>query len=345
MILVLVVWLLVGWVRSQQDAVASHDRERRAHLKRRMLERLAKRGLEMEERQNVARDLLARVNDHLTTIRSAASPPSGSQRQNHHSLYRDSNMSHNVRQVASQLIEERPTYPEILAYAEAYPELRLSADYSRHEVITEEEEEETRKRVLNEYLAEEDLPEQMRDQREAASYSPSRQKKIDRQRRREEQRRENRRKRGQKKRKRTENKRRLKQIDPEIQSLVDHTELNFHEEGDEKYIDCCPSKLVTVKKAVGKGRNYRALQIKPSHQYFHERVCLEEYKDKECLFPSKALRKGTITRCVQQYSYSQALARMYNTSEEWKLDFIETMSGCSCQVSVTHKKKKRKRKR
>lgn len=311
-----------------------------------MLERLAKRGLEMAERQIVAEDLLARVKDHLTTIRSAA-PPSASQRHHHHTLHRDSNMSHNLRQIPSQLIEERPTNAEILAYSEDYRELKLSTDYTpQEEVIAEDEEEETAKRVLREYLAEEvQLPEQMRDQREAASYPLSQGGRRNGRRRKEERKQERQKRRGQKKRKREENKRRLKKIDQKLQRLVDNTEISFHEEGDEKYIDCCPSKLIVVQKTVGKGRDHLARSINPSHNEFHERVCLEGYEGKECIFPARTLRGGTITRCVQEYSYSQALARPYNSSEQWKLDYIKTKSGCSCQVNVTHKKKKRKRKR
>ncbi|XP_037799409.1 uncharacterized protein LOC119594420 [Penaeus monodon] len=87
------------------------------------------------------------------------------------------------------------------------------------------------------------------------------------------------------------------------------------------------------------------MDISASHQLFYERVCLEGYEGKECVIPPRTLRRDVTTRCHQQYSYTQAIARPYESDGDYKQDFIKIRSGCSCQISVTQKKKKRKRKR
>ena len=115
----------------------------------------------------------------------------------------------------------------------------------------------------------------------------------------------------------------------------------------ERYIECCPSKLITTNKTVGTQHlTNRAVYIKPEHSLFLERICLKEVEGKECIFPARSLKRGVVTRCAQQYSYSQAIVRPYNGSaNEWVSDFIQVYSGCSCQVNVTPKKKKKKKKR
>ena len=110
-------------------------------------------------------------------------------------------------------------------------------------------------------------------------------------------------------------------------------------------MDCCPSKLLVVEKNVGKARDYHAYEIHPNHKFFYERVCLEEYQNKTCNFPQKTVRKGVKSRCRQELSYSQALVRPYKEDSEWKIDYVEVRSGCSCQVLAPRRKKKRRRKR
>ncbi|KAK8751420.1 hypothetical protein OTU49_017503 [Cherax quadricarinatus] len=380
MILVLVVWLLVGWVRSQHDATASSERARRAHFKKRILERLVERGIKVSELENLAEELLARVDHHLATTTNhhldtttnhhlatttnhhlattdyhhlvgttQTSQPFRHKRDHLNSQPREPHLQHSVNRTPSQLIRERPSFAEIQAYAEVYPELKEVVDNHRQEVtkieeIIEEVDDKQVTRAMEQQLFVAELVEQMRDKRQTPLTSRE-VRNRDRRRRRQEQRQERQRKREEKKSKRNKKKKKRAKFDPKVENMIDQDVITVYGEGGEKYIDCCPSKSVIVKKIVGKADDNHAMEIHANHQHFYERVCLDEYLGKECIFPVKALRKGTVTRCVQQYSYSQALSRTYQSDEEWKMNNVEVKTGCACQVSVKRRNKKRKRKR
>ncbi|XP_069182430.1 arginine and glutamate-rich protein 1-like [Procambarus clarkii] len=365
MILVLVVWLLVGWARSQHDAPATHERARRAHLKRRMLERLAERGMKMSERESMAEELLARLDYHLASTpaqqhhladtpdhlgsTTSSTQPFRHKRDHLTTHQRERHTPHPAHHPPSQLIREPPSFTEMQAYAEVYPELEELVEDGQpevpkiEEVIADVEDEELRRAMEQQFIVAE-LLEQMRDKRQTP-LTPQEIRDRERRRRRQERREERKRKRDEKKGKRNDRKKKRVKLEPRVEHMIKQEEIKLYDEGGEKYIDCCPSKLVIMKKVVGKGRNNRAMDIHAEHQVFYERVCLDEYLGKECIFPVKALRRGTVTRCGQQYSYSQALTRTYMSDEDWKMDMVEVKSGCSCQVSVKRKNKKKKRKR
>lgn len=127
-----------------------------------------------------------------------------------------------------------------------------------------------------------------------------------------------------------------------VRSLIKRKEISLTDIDGEEYLECCPSKIIVVEKQVGKDRNNHAVEVNPSQKYFYERVCHDDVKNKECLFASKAINKKLNTRCVQQFSYVQALVRPYRTKLNWRLDYIHVQSGCSCHIGIARKKKKAK---
>ncbi|KAG7160054.1 hypothetical protein Hamer_G020852 [Homarus americanus] len=311
-----------------------------------MLERLAERGIKLAERESMAEELLSRLEHHHLASTTTEPPQFRHKRDHLGSFLRDSHSSHHQQRTPSHLLQEQPVYPEMLPYSEAYSELEELVDDTRQdvarieEVIAEVEEEEVSRAVQHQFLVA-GLLDQMRDKRQTSR--PSREERRQaRQRRREERQRRREEKKG--KRNEKKRKKRLK-LPPGVESLIRDSTIELHDEDGEKFIDCCPTKRIFVKKMVGKARDNRAMDIEENHQQFEEHVCLEEYEGKECIFPVKALKRGTVTRCVQQYSYSQALTRPYQSNKDWKYGYVQTRSGCSCQVSVKRKNKKKKRKR
>merc|ERR1739842_168708 len=117
------------------------------------------------------------------------------------------------------------------------------------------------------------------------------------------------RRREDKKRKRERKKKKKKKNDdPRMETLLEMEDAQVMVTvNDEIYIECCPSKLITTNKTVGTQHlTNRAVYIKPEHSLFLERICLKEVEGKECIFPARSLKRGVVTRCAQQYSYSQA---------------------------------------
>ncbi|XP_064094306.1 UPF0430 protein CG31712-like isoform X2 [Macrobrachium nipponense] len=334
-----VVWLFVGWVRSHQDGPAQDDRDRRAYQRRRMLERLALRGYEARERERLAAELLARLESHHT---STSSPLWRQQPDHHRSLSRPN----------SQMFQDAP-YLEVASFDQVYPQLEVLRE---EEVETQVEEEpefakvsmelEETKDVLRQFLIREMFPDKTKTRRHVAeetltelttrrSSTREERKKLKE---------EKRRKKEEKKKKRANKKNKKRKQEQEFKSYLRNQNISIHEVDGESFFDCCPSKMIVVQKAVGKASNNRAVEIMETQDTFYERVCLDEVLDKECIFPARSLKKGVVTRCAQEWSYSQAFSRPYDSAEEFKVSHIQVRSGCSCQVSLTHKKK-RKRKR
>lgn len=163
-------------------------------------------------------------------------------------------------------------------------------------------------------------------------------------------RRDERKQENQKKRERSKELRKVKRIRRrryrEVRKMINDTIELYEDKDGTRYIDCCPSVLISINKPIGKNRTHHAVAIKVDSQAFTERVCMDGFEGKECIFPASALRPEVTTRCVQQFSFSQALYRpLKSDKDEWTHGSIEVRSGCSCQVSINHKKKKRKRKK
>ncbi|XP_068205745.1 UPF0430 protein CG31712-like [Palaemon carinicauda] len=335
---VLVVWLLVSWVRSHQDGPTQDDRDRRAYQRRRMLERLALRGYEARERERLAAELLARLESHHTSTSS----PLWRQQPDH----QRSPSRHN-----SQVFQDAP-YLEVVSFDQVHPELEVLRE---EEVETQVEEEpefakvsmelEETKDVLRQFLIREIFPDKTKTRRHVAEETLTEQ--TTRRSAREERRRlkeEKKRKKEEKKKKRANKKNKKRKPDREFVSYLRNQNISIYDVEGDYFFDCCPSKLIVVQKAVGKAPNNHAVEIMETQDTFYERVCLDEVLDKECIFPARSLKKGVVTRCAQEWSFSQAFSRPYDSMEEFKVSHIQVRSGCSCQVSLTHKKK-RKRKR
>lgn len=211
--------------------------------------------------------------------------------------------------------------------------------------MEEEIEEQQQSEIMNQYLLREELRDLMRNKRgevpEETIPQDGRNRRRNRKRLQQER---------QERRESISNKRRKrkKKLAREVRRMINAGNITLHEdeESGEQYIDCCPSRDEYVNVTIGKTDKNRAVEIHPGFPYFRERVCLPHIENKECIFPRQSLRPGVVTRCKQQYSYSQALSRMYlSTEEDWKIHFIKLKSGCSCQVAVNHKKKKRRKRK
>lgn len=175
------------------------------------------------------------------------------------------------------------------------------------------------------------------DSKTKGDFSPKelkRLKKMERQKRREEKKKKREKQKG--KRRKNNNKR--------LHQILKNKDVQLHEVDGKEYLDCCPSKFIVVEKQVGKDRNNHAVEVRPSQQYFYERVCLPDIEGKECVFPAKSLRKGVETRCAQEFSFVQAQVRPYRSDLEWQLDYIHVRSGCACQVNVSSKINKKNKK-
>lgn len=196
--------------------------------------------------------------------------------------------------------------------------------------------------MLQQYRITEDLDDLTRNKREKARSERRRSRKNRRSERKEECR-----KRRERCKQLRKIKRRRKKRDRKVKEMVGNATIQLHEDADgTKYIDCCPSVLISVNKTYGKSReNHVTMEIKPGHEAFTERLCMEGFENKECIIPASALKPEVSTRCIQQYSYSQAFIRPKDSDDDWQVGSIQVGSGCSCQVSINHKKKKRKRKK
>ncbi|KAK4329122.1 hypothetical protein Pmani_000502 [Petrolisthes manimaculis] len=367
MIIVLVACLLMGWVRSQESSASL--RSRRLQIRRRVLERLAERGLSEEEREIVAEEIMARLDSHMGSSPPQQQPPPPPPQppssttttttphthhhNNNHHHYNHNTPSHNnqhsrlpasLELAASRLIDERPSFQEIVSQIGPFPDLE-------EQELQEEMEEEQQSGLVNQYISrEEQLRELLRNKRgevpeEAASSLSSSQEGRNRKRGRKsrwQQERE-----GRRDAIRNNRRKRKKKLAREVRRMINAGNITLHEdESGEQFIDCCPSRDEYVNVTIGKTDKNRAVEIHPGFPYFRERVCLPHIENKECIFPRQSLRSGVVTRCKQQYAYSQALSRMYlSTEEDWKIHFIKLKSGCSCQVAVNHKKKKRRKRK
>lgn len=360
MILVLVVWLLMGWVRSQEGGADTTSRQRRAHQKRITMKKLADRGLSLAEQERMTKEILARL-DYYASSTVATIPTTTTttttnplhllhHRHRHHHQLRPYNLhlSPRAARLAEEMVDEQPPQgshlrysQEFLQYEDSPPENDLLAE--EVEVMEEEEEEEEEVDVMQQYRLAEELDDLTRNKREKVGAKERRRSCKNR---RNERRQECRKRRQRCKQLRLV-KRRRKMRYREVEKMLNDTIPVFVDHSGIEYIDCCPSELKSFNKTVGKSRSHETMEIKPGYEAFTERLCLEGFRDKECIIPGNALQPEVSTRCVQQYSYSQALVRPLNSTDdvEWMVGSIQVGSGCSCQMSTNHKKKKRKRKR
>ncbi|XP_047474480.1 uncharacterized protein LOC125028910 [Penaeus chinensis] len=338
MTLILVVWQLASLVRSEHDVSAAPERSRRAQLKIRMLERLAERGLEAAEREEAAEELLARLDAHTTTEFPHFPRYPRPQPLKHHS-----SLSPRLEEAAKRLALDPPEAEVPPPFVPVFPSDDEEADEAKVEAIEAAEEARELERVRL-YLQDEVA----HDRQVLASTGllkampdATRQRRVQRSHRRKEKKK----KRDSKKKKREGRKKQNRKLDQKFRKRLETEDVPITMEDGEQFYDCCPSKVVVKEIKVGKSRDNYAMDISASHQLFYERVCLEGYEGQECVFPPRTLRRGVTTRCHQQYSYTQAIARPYESDGDYKQDYIKIRSGCSCQISVTQKKKKRKRKR
>lgn len=359
MILVLVVWLLMGWVRSQEGGADTTSRQRRAHLKQMTMRKLAARGLSLAEQERMAREILARL-DYYASSTAATTPTTTTttttnplhllhHRHRHHHQLRPYNLhlSPRAAMLAEEMVDEQPPpqrshlrySQEFLQYEDSTPE----NDFLTEEVEVMEEEEDEDEEIMRQYRLREDLDDLTRSKRERGEAKDKRRSCKNR---RNERRQECRKRRQRYKQLRLVKKRRRMRY-REVEKMLNDTIPVFVDHSGIEYIDCCPSELKSFNKTVGKSRSHETMEIKPGYEAFTERLCLEGFRDKECIIPGNALKPEVSTRCVQQYSYSQALVRPLNSTDdvEWMVGSIQVGSGCSCQMSTNHKKKKRKRKR
>ncbi|MPC91287.1 hypothetical protein E2C01_086311 [Portunus trituberculatus] len=306
----------------------------------------------------MTKKILARYDDYAS--RTAATIPTTTtttttnplhllpHRRRHHHQLRPYNLhlSPRAAKLAEEMVDEQPPQPshmrysqEFLQYEDSTPENDLLAE--QVEMMEQEEEEE--EDMIRRYRIAEELDDLTRNKREKGE-GKGRRRSCKKQR---NERRQECRKRRQrykqlrlvKKRRRIRYRNAEKMFNDTIPVFVDRSGI--------EYIDCCPSELKSFNKTVGKSHLHETMEIKPGYEAFTERLCLEVSRDKECIIPGNALKPEVSTRCVQQYSYSQALVRPLNSTDdvEWMVGSIQVGSGCSCQMSTNHKKKKRKRKR
>ncbi|XP_037777243.1 uncharacterized protein LOC119574190 [Penaeus monodon] len=309
-----------------------------------MLERLAERGLAAAERELAAEELLARLDAHTTTefphLRLHRYPVP-------QPLERRSSLSPRLEAAAVRLALDPPEADVPPPFVPVFPsddEEAAEAEVEAEVEAIEAAEEARELERLRLYLQDEvtrDRQELASDGLLKATPDATRQRRVQRSHRRKEKKK----KRDSKKKKREDKKRRNRKRDREYRRLLEREDVHITVEDGEQFYDCCPSKVIVKEIRVGKSRDNYAMDISASHQLFYERVCLEGYEGKECVIPPRTLRRDVTTRCHQQYSYTQAIARPYESDGDYKQDFIKIRSGCSCQISVTQKKKKRKRKR
>lgn len=339
----LVVWLLLGWVRSQEGSADSTSRHRRDHQRRKTLEKLAARGLTGAEQERIAEEILARLDfsssmTTTTTTTTTTTPPHlRPHRHRHHH-----HLSPRLARLASEMADE--PLPESASLRHS-PE--VFEDATEETDLTVEEEDEVERdssspQLIEQYMLTETMESLNRGKRERIEAQERRNSRKNR--------RNDRKQECQKRRERCKELRKVKRIRRrryrEVRKMINDTIELYEDEDGTKYIDCCPSVLISINKEYGKGRSHRTMAIKPGHQAFTERMCMDGFEGKECIFPASALKPEVTTRCVQQYSYSQAIIKPLDSgNDEWMHGSIQVGSGCSCQVSINHKKKKRKRKK
>lgn len=324
------------------------------------MKKLAARGLSRAEQERMAEEILARL-DHYSSSTAAATTTTSTtttttpphllhHRHRHHHQLRlfDLHLSPRAARLAEEMVDEQPPEPSNLRYSQEF--LGFEDSEAETDLLTQEEEEEMEDMEVEEeeedmiqhYRITEDLDDLTRNKREKAMAEERRRR--SRQNRRSERREECRKRRERCKQLRSV-KRRRRRRDKEVRKMINETIQLHEDENGTKYIDCCPSVLVSINKTFGKSHLYFTMDIKPGHEAFTERLCMEGFENKECIIPASALKPEVSTRCIQQYSYSQALIRLKGTNDDWEVGSILVGSGCSCQVSINLKKKKRKRKK
>lgn len=271
-----------------------------------------------------------------TTTTTTTPPPLRPHRHRHHH-----HLSPHVARLAAEMADEPPLESASLRhYQDVFEDTGGETDLAVEE--EEDSERDVSSPLIEQYLLTESMEDLNRGKRE--KMQAAKERKNARKNRRHERRQECRKRRERCKQLRKIKKRRRRR-DQEVKNMINDTIELYEDEDGTKFIDCCPSVLISVNKSVGKGRSHRTMEIKPGHEAFTERVCMQGFENRECIIPASALKPEVSTRCVQQYSYSQAIIRPLQSEEEWKLGSIQVGSGCSCRVSINHKKKKRKRKK
>ena len=106
-------------------------------------------------------------------------------------------------------------------------------------------------------------------------------------------------------------------------------------------LDCCPSVTELTERVLAV--NWLGSLIVLFHgdaggpQMFYETVCLPHVKDRPCQFVAERFVRRS--RCVQQYSYTYAVACTLDSdnqpTDRYHADMIRVPSGCKCRLDKT----------
>ena len=97
--------------------------------------------------------------------------------------------------------------------------------------------------------------------------------------------------------------------------------------------DCCPTETRRIAPRGGLSREGRLLQLyydSRTIQRFYETICLPDIVNRPCNFIDESIRPRS--KCVQEYTYMYAIAKDYNTTQPYRVDYMRMKSGCSCKI-------------
>jgi len=107
------------------------------------------------------------------------------------------------------------------------------------------------------------------------------------------------------------------------------------------YLDCCPSVTQRNRRTFAVNKHGLVIELFQTHNFtqeFYETTCHAYNEQLEtstnatsCRFVDARLAR--YSRCIQQWSYVTAIARLFGQrGEQFKLDNVRVPTGCKCQI-------------
>ena len=96
--------------------------------------------------------------------------------------------------------------------------------------------------------------------------------------------------------------------------------------------ECCPSIKRTIAPLGGLSREGTLLQLyrtEETVQKFYETTCAHNVENRPCHFIDQTEWRSV---CEQKTSYTYAIVKDFNVTEDHRIDYMKINSGCSCKI-------------
>ncbi|XP_060591857.1 uncharacterized protein LOC132746651 [Ruditapes philippinarum] len=95
---------------------------------------------------------------------------------------------------------------------------------------------------------------------------------------------------------------------------------------------CCPSITRKIAPLGGMSRKGTMLQLYRSGktvQKFYETTCAQNVENKPCMYINQSEWRSV---CRQETRYTYAIVKDFNSTDEYRIDYMKINSGCSCTI-------------